>query len=792
MGAWLAWAAVWGEPAGPGDTTVVQVSGLFEPVEILQDPWGVCHIYASREEDLFFAQGWNAARDRLFQLELWRRQATGTLAEVLGRKALDRDIGARLLRFRGDLEEELAHYHPRGGVLIRAFVRGINAYLEEANRNPQALPLEFQLLGIRPGPWSPEIVVSRHNGLFRNTSSEVKFARGLQSLGAEKLQRVVSFQPPEPRLEIEEGVDVSLLSDEVLRLYRASRAPVWFHPEDIADPSLRAPERAETAPPSLGSLLWAGLGSNNWAVGPSRSFTGFPFLANDPHRVQQVPSLRYFVHLVGPGWNVIGGGEPALPGVSIGHNGSGAWGLTIFPIDQEDLYVYDTDPSDPDRYRYRNGWERVTREEVEIPVKGKGPEKVTLRFTRHGPVLYQEPVHHKMYALRAAWLEVGTAPYLASLRMNQAQTWGKFREACRYFLAPSENMVWADRQGTIGWQATGIAPRRPNWDGLLPVPGDGRFEWEGFLPVLELPSLANPAAGYLATANQNNLPAGYPHRVGFQWTEPFRFARLQEVLGTGRLLTLRDMVSLQLDELSLPARQLVPLLQPLSISDSALRRVRDLLLGWDFVLRSESSAAAVYALWERQLRQKVCRLEVGEEAAETWCPEYPIGFLIARLTSPDPLFGRDPLAGRDAVLLQGLQEAVEDLRNRFGNNPQRWRYGDERLHHIRIRHPLSAAVREPIRRRLDLDPLPRGGDRYTVNMTNSADLQASGASFRIVVDLQDWDRSLATNTPGQSGNPDSPHYRDLYPLWGRGQYFPLLYSREKIEAVARARWVLQP
>ena len=307
-------------------------------------------------------------------------------------------------------------------------------------------------------------------------------------------------------------------------------------------------------------------------------------MANDPHRALLLPSLRYWVHLVAPGWNVIGAGEPALPGVSVGHNEHGAWGFTIFPIDQEDLYVYETDPADPSRYRYRGGWETMRTIRETIAVKGAAPAAVDLKFTRHGPVVSEDPAHHRAYSIRAAWLEQGGAPYLASLRLDQAASWAEFREACRFFLVPSENMVWADRDGHIGWQAVGLAPRRQGWTGLLPVPGDGRYEWAGFLPVLELPHLADPPRGWIATANQDNLPRGYPFAVSYQWTEPFRFARIEEVLGSPRRLTMTDSMQLQQDELSLPSRSLVPMLRGLKPVRVDTAGAAERLLAWDFVM----------------------------------------------------------------------------------------------------------------------------------------------------------------------------------------------------------------
>ena len=772
---------------------IISVDGLTGTVEIVRDPWGVSHIYASSEDDLFFSQGFNAARDRLFQLEVWRRAATGTVSEVLGERALHQDIGARLLGFRGDLAGELNHYHPRGAQIVGAFVRGVNAYIDLVEAKPGLLPLEFRLLGIKPGKWTPEVVVSRHNGLFRNAGVEIKLAEWAARIGPERLTDLLSLEPGRLRLQVPEGLRLDLINDSILELYRASRAGFVPRGEDIVDPEwMNTGDSGDSLGESAMDLLERlNLGSNNWVIGPAKTLTRSAIMANDPHRSQQIPSLRYFVHLVGDGWNVIGGGEPALPGVSIGHNDYGAWGLTIFSIDQEDLYVYETDPENPHRYRYRDGWEQMRELEEAIPVKGKEPRRVTLRFTRHGPVLFESVGDHRAYALRAAWLEPGTAPYLPSLRFDQARTWEEFRAASTFFLAPSENMVWADREGNIGWQATGIAPLRPNWSGLLPVPGDGRFEWDGFIPVSELPHRLNPPEGFLSTANQENLPPNYPFQLGLQWSEPFRQARIQEFLGSGRLFSMADMMALQQDDLSLPARWLVPLIENLESSDPAVRAGKGLLLSWDFRLRKGSAAAAIYMVWERKFTERVWELHLPAEIRESF-DSRSLRKAIEWLLAPDAAFGPNPVEARDDLLLECLQSAVADLTKRFGPDPDSWRWGDERLHHIRFEHVLSGAVQDSRRDVLDVGPIPRGGSSTTVNMTNSQDRQESGASFRVIVDLGDWDRSLATNAPGQSGDPDSPHYRDLAQAWADGEYFPLLYSREKIEAVAEAKSVLSP
>ncbi|HET9986568.1 MAG TPA: penicillin acylase family protein [Longimicrobiales bacterium] len=774
----------------------LRVPGLRAPVEIVRDRYGVAHIYAANENDLFFAQGYNAARDRLFQFELWRRQATGTVAEILGPRELDRDIGARLHRFRGDLHKELAHYHPRGEAIVGAFVRGVNAYVREARAHPESLPVEFRLLGIQPEEWTPDVVISRHQGLLGNITSELRIGRAVARLGAEKVKDLGSFGPGDPDLRLDPSIDGAALSADILHLYDAFRAPVRFERSDVVASS-RGDEAAyrrlaAALPPSETEIAASGeaIGSNNWVLAGSKTASGKPLLANDPHRVQQAPSLRYFVHLVAPGWNVIGGGEPVLPGVSIGHNEHGAWGLTVFDLDGEDLYAYETNPANPNQYRYRGAWEDMRIVRDTIRVKGAAPVVVQLRYTRHGPVEYQDTAAHRAWALRAAWLDIGAAPYLASLRMDQATTWEEFRAACAYSRIPGENMIWADRAGNIGWQAVGVAPVRRSWSGLVPVPGDGRFEWDGYLPIPELPHAANPAAGFVATANQDDLPQGYAHRnaVGWEWADPFRFRRITEVLSPGKGFTVQDMARLQHDVLSIPARTLVPLALRLNAAEPGVAAALDSLRRWDFRMDTASVAAGIYGIWERELMEATTAVVVPPDARSLL--RLGTGRMVSLLASPDAHLGASPAAARDSILLRALSRAVAELGQRLGPDSRAWRYGA--YHHALLHHPMSPAVSDDVRRRLDVGPAPRGGNANTPNATGNGDNQTAGASLRMVADLADWERSIATNTPGQSGDPASPHYRDLFPLWASGEYFPLAYGRERVAAVAENRTVLRP
>ncbi len=763
----------------------------------MRDSAGVNHIYAKNEHDLFFAQGYCAARDRLFQFEVWRRQATGTVAEILGPGEFKRDVGARLFAFRGDLDAELNHYHPRGKEIITAFTDGINAYVQQVLRDTSLLPLEFRLLGIQPGLWKPRDVISRHQGLLGNLPEELRYARAIATVGEAKVREVVYFEPGVPDLKIDPSIDKKALFDSILSVYSAFRATLLFKPEHLLTAYRNTRDFVQLAQvdearfEEMMATEKESIGSNNWIVSGARSVSGKPLLANDPHRTIAVPSLRYMVHLNAPGWNVVGGGEPTIPGVSIGHNEHGAWGLTIFNLDGEDLYIYKLNPENKNQYHYQGAWEDMTIVHDTIPVEHEPSRPVQHRYTRHGPVLFLDTVKHLAYAARCAWLDVGAAPYLASLRVDQATTWEEFREACSFSRIPGENMIWADKQGNIGWQAVGVAPVRTNYSGLVPVPGDGRYEWSEYLPIPELPHAFNPEAGYFATANENNVPSDYPHRnaVGWNWADPFRVNRINEVLASREKHSLEDMMQLQADYLSLPARSLVPLLADVQSKDSLTEYLRNQLLSWNLMVEKNSVEAAVYVAWEKKLvanlRQRVIPTE-----GQKFLRSIPLRNVIAWLTTTTgPL--KSPKE-KQALMLTSFEQAINDLKTLVGRDPKAWVYGQQKIHHILIKHPMSNAVDEATRAKLEVGPLPRSGYGATPGMTSNSNNQSSGASFRIVADLSDWDKTMFTNSPGQSGDPRSKYYRNLFRAWAEDRHFPVYFSRDLVNKATQEKLTLLP
>lgn len=734
----------------------LNVHGLQQSVRVQRDRWGVAHIYAQNEHDLFFAQGFVVAQDRLFQMELWKRSGQGRLAEVLGPSAVKRDVSARLLRYRGDMGEEYKSYAPHTRGILEAFTAGINAYIAEIQKpGGIGLPVEFQIAGFKPEQWKPEDCLNRMAAyaMTMNGASELHNAQLVSLLGPEKAAELLELDP-RVKLAPAPGVDFAGLSPKLLENLVGSDARIDFHGAPLE-------------------------GSNNWTVAGALTASGKPLLANDPHRVIAEPSLRYIVHLVAPGWNVIGAGEPGLPGVADGHNEHIAWGFTIFGLDQQDLYVAKLNPADPEQYETGHGWARMEVQTENIAVRGRQPVFATLKFTDHGPVLWDDGKR----ALILHWVgaEPGTAGYLGSLSLDQAASWQDFEEAMARWKVPSENIVYADTRGNIGEHSTGLAPLRKNWTGLLPVPEEGEYEWNGFVPNNELPHSFNPAAGFVATANHKMIPDGYPYAVGFQWPSPERFVRISEVLTDaakgGHKLTLADMENLQNDVTSLPARDLQKLLR--QTKGSVPSDATKMILDWNCVLAADSAAAALYEFWIPELQEALKKLVVPAEAQNS-TPVY-LPRVVQELQHPRAaVFGQSPDAARDALLLDTLKSAEAKAASKLGSNVHAWAWG--KLHQMQFSHSLDES--KDLVRLFDRGPVARPGDNYTVNATGFGGAsfhQMAGASYREIFDLSNWDNGVGVNVPGQSGQPGSVHYDDLLPLWAQGKYFPLSYSKQAVD-----------
>ena len=759
------------------------VAGLQAPAEVLIDFWGVPHIYASSRRDMFFTQGYVVARDRLWQIDFLRKHRLGLLAKDFGASMVERDRAARLFAYRGDVEREWSSYGPEARSDAEAFVAGINAYVGEVRAGKRPLPEEFKLVGTQPDLWQPfDIARVRSHALTRNVGSELKRAQVACAAGlaSDKLRAPLS---PSSSTKVPVGLDPCSIPEDALRDYRTALNEVTLSPDGkVAALDADFNFFAETGDFDRN-------GSNNWAIAPSKTATGRPILANDPHRQYTVPALRYISHINAPGYSAIGANEPFIPGIATGHNDRIAFGYTIFAIDQEDLYVYQTNPANPNQYRYKSGWEdmRVVTETVEV--KGEAPRQVQLKFTRHGPVTYADPNNHRAYAVRSVWSEPGTSAYLASRIYNTGANWKDFGEALSRWATPTLNFVYADTDGNIGWQVAGLAPVRPNWDGLMPVPGDGRYEWSGFQPLDKLPSQLNPATGFVATANEMNMPSDYPsaqRKLGFEWADGSRAKRIKSVLASKAKLTLQDSMALQMDDHNALAERLVALLAGVSPTDSSLKAAVTLLQDWDKKDSRDSAAAALYQVWtSRHLGRTV--VEAAAPKAGAIIGSGNLGGVVNHLET-----ARDR-AQRERLLLTSLDAAVKDVERLLGPDMSQWAWG--KIHRANFQHPFAAMGSPMSREQFSIGSLALGGsgqsphaasyDSRTFNVT-------AGASWRMVLDVGEWDNSRAINTPGQSGDPHSPHYRDLFPLWAEGQYIPLLFSRPAVESATDLRMSLSP
>ncbi|HYU78542.1 MAG TPA: penicillin acylase family protein [Vicinamibacterales bacterium] len=778
------------------------VFGLHDSVEVLRDRWGVPHIFAKNTPDLFFAQGYVVAQDRMWQLEMWRRNGEGKLAEVLGPDYVTRDKFARLIAFRGNWDEEFNKYHPQGRTIFESFARGVNAAIQKT-LDENKVPVEFQIMGFRPQPvWTAQTLLTRMPGwtLSRNASSEIQRALDVKAMGIAKVLELKPTDPEKPFV-VPDGLDLADIDAGILAVTRDANNIRWnLTPQNVAKPTA-------SATPGSGPRGWfvspnpwlpdPDLGSNNWVVGGSKSVTGMPLIANDPHREVVNPALRYVVHLNAPDWNVIGATEPGLPGVSIGHNDRLAWGFTILGMDQQDVYVEETDPENVNRYRADGQWRDMDVAKELIWVRGQSePVRLDVKLTRHGPVLHENAARHRAYALRWVGAEPGGAGYLGSLNVLQTKNWKEFNDALpKAWYIPSHSLVYADVDGNFGYIGVAQTPIRKNWDGLMPVPGkDSRYEWAGYVPFDKLPKQLNGAAGFYNSSNNDVVPKIIPRYsipLGYEYSAPYRYERVHEVLSEKRKFSVPDMQRLQQDTLSLPARALVPLLKAVTVSDPAAQDARKRLLEWNFVLDRESVAASIYEFWVLKLGPLAFAPRLPDKPGAS-VRDYDMRRVIAWMQKPDRAYGSDPAAGRNRILSQALEQAVADLRKKFGDNMDAWKWGD--IHTTDFVHPLAGS--EATKSIFRVDPVRRGGDAFTVmaasSPTETSTKQTSGASFVFVMDTKDWDNSTGLNAPGNSAQPLSDHYKDLLPYWGDGKYFPLAFSRKKVEEVTAHRLVLQP
>jgi len=770
---------------------------LHEPVEIVTDRYGVPHIYAHNEDDLYLAQGYVHAQYRLWQMELNRRIGSGRLAEVFGEVALEADRFARRLGLHRAAAAAARTLPPHASRILDAYARGVNAFISSHRTN---LPVEFTLLRINPTPWQPAdtILWSKMMGwnLGGNWETEVVRARLVAKLGPARAARLEAGYDPSHPLIIPPGVAYSGANLGMLEEYAALKQLSGF------------------------GLLGA---SNNWVVDGSMTTTGKPIVCNDPHLGQTIPSIWFECHLVAGDIDVVGASFPGSPFVIIGHNRYVAWGVTNAISDVEDLYIEKFHPQNPHQYEFMGRWEEAQVVREEIKVKGrKEPVIEEVRVTRHGPILTtikgsthgQDGAQPEELPLALRWVGMEQNDVVTALaKMAMATNVDEFREALRYWDVPAQNFVFADVHGNIGYVMAGAIPTRAKGQALLPSPGwTGAYEWTGLIPFEELPQITNPPQHFIVTANNRAVDDAYPHYITHEWLNGYRAARIRDLLTSKGKLSLSDMATIQADQYSLPAEQIVPHMLSVAARTRLAVQAQDILRTWNYQLSPESAGAAIYTTFLRKLERLVFSAVLGDD--DTLLQSYlGVGttilavmngyasrsrpLLIRLLNERDDSWFAESVVpdgprSWTTALLHAFEAALDELREKLGNDPARWQYG--KIHRVTFGHVLGAV--KPLEKIFNRGPYPAGGDIDTINMgavvPNQPETVVTVPSFRQIANLADLAASLSMHAPGQSGHPSSKHYDDFIKPWRNVEYHPMLFDHEMIDENAEGKLTMRP
>ena len=763
----------------PQTEGTLTLSNLTAPVEVLRDRWGIPHIYAKDQADLFFALGFVHAQDRLFQMELNRRTAAGRLSELFGKLALDTDRTVRTFGFNRLGRTDYAQACNELCFILEAYSDGVNAFLEHPKRK---LPIEFTLLNHKPEPWKPEDSMSFGRVMIWQLShdwqSEIIRAEIAEKVGEERASELEIHYPAGNPPTLPEGIQFNAIDpDGLLR-----RIP--------------------------GPFLDRGLGSNTWGIAPNRSETGHAVLCNDMHLGISLPSLWYEVHLNAPDYHVTGVSLPGIPMVMVGHNERIAWGMTLAFTDAEDLFIERMDSQDPPRYLFQDEWRET--EIIEEPIKIKGVkepyiEKVVI--THHGPII-SNVVGYPAQKVAVQSMALQPVPAIEGwYRLNTARGWDDFVDAMHLIEAPQLNVAYADVDDNIGFWVTGKTPVRGAGDGRVPAQGwSGEYEWTGEIPFEEMPHALNPAEGYLVNCNNKIVTDDYPYFLGYDFMNGYRARRLRELIEDRPLLSMRDHKNMQMDLFCIPGLELVARLGEISDPDHDLQPALRWLREWDGTLTPDSIGGTIYEVLRYTLVRNLLVPGLGENLTSR-----VMGAGFHPLLAPtNEFFGHDTVTllrlldnpeswwvqqagGRDSLISHSLKQSVGWLRETLGTDDSQWEWG--RIHRIGFEHPMS--LQKPFDQVFDRGPFPIGGNTDTLCQVAKHGMDVNdnhcvAPSFRQIIDMGDLTRSVAIHPPGQSGNLVSPHYDDLIGLWLNGEYHPMLWSRQQVEDGMEAKLVLEP
>jgi penicillin amidase len=740
----------------PKQRGTIGLGGLDGRVRVRRDRWGVPHIEAEAARDLYFAQGFVHAQDRLWQMDFYRRAAEGRIAEMAGAEGLPVDRLMRTLGIRRVAEREEEALDPELRALLERFCEGVNAAAAEAT----ALPFEMQLLRLDFAPWRPLDILSLGKllafGLSTNWERELLRADMVRALGPELTARLDPAYP--------------------------AGNPV-VNQEAWSGDGLAIVEQIDAVRRSMGLAAEAS-GSNNWAVSGARSATGSPLIAGDPHLPPSMPGIWYQVSLRHGGRFVRGASLPGIPGVQYGQNNDVCWTFTNVMADVQDLFV---ERIEGDSYLFEDEWRPLQTVREEIRVKGREePELLDVRVTRHGPIVNAALGADDAEPLALSWVALSEpSAYAGLFEQQEIRSGPELVAELAGHTSPPLNLIWADRHGSIGYKLIGRLPRRRGNCPDLPKPGwSGEFEWEGTVPYDELPETIDPQSGFLVTANNRIVGDEYPHHITSEWLDGFRAKRIEQLLEEREHHDVESFEAMQSDHLSLPgieaARRLGQLRPRGQRELSAVERLRS----WDGRLDPGTIAGTIYQAFLLRLARAVARAAIGDrDLCERWLDRADNGFM-PHVTSPwrwhSHLMslweeGDEELIGRpwEGLVLEALAGALDDLEERFGPDPEGWRWGQ--VHEMEFPHPLGDA--NPLLRRLLNRRLRAGGAQETVSQIaydpNDPYRAVWAPSWRMVADPADPDRSRWQMFTGQSGHPASPHYDDLQADWLEGRTQPM-------------------
>ena len=765
----------------------IELPGLSSPVTVKYDAFAVPHVYAENVQDLFYATGYLMASERMFQMDMVNRAAQGRLSELNARlMASDRYL--RTWGFYAIAERMLAATDPESLQYLQWSCDGINAWIEEHDGR---LPIEFRLAGIKPLPWTPQTVAA-YARLLAHELQSAYLAEVVQSLAAGKLgSSLMAGLPPE----------------------EASGLPARDrnHPRQALEYFFAIGREVREV---LGTTSGT-IGSNNWVVSGSRTESGLPLLANDPHLGFTQPGKWMEMHLVGGPFNVRGLFLPGVPMAILGNNAHIAWGVTNLMTDDIDFFVEEVNPDDPGQYRHKGSWRNFINREETLRPKGGDPVNFTVRKTVHGVIISDlHPLlkeSNQPVAMRWSGQDVSDI-LRAFTQVNLAENWDQFSDALQTFGVPGQNFVYADRQGNIGWRPVVHLPIRKEADRLLLRDGaSGEWDWQGYVPFAEMPYLYNPPEGFIATANNNTVGENFAPYVSRYWADPSRINRIRELLQAREKHSPASLAEIQTDILSDFARQITPYLvgafSTMSPADKLAAEAVSLLDRWDFTMRADAPEPAIFQAWVIALAKGVFNDELA--AIKPSLPEaylnasYIVRRNLRRLMdeADSPWFDNrntEVREDRDTIIRQTLYAALAALKQDLGNNLAHWEWG--RLHTLTHPHDLSGDEKfggflnwwlE-----LDVGPFPAAGAATTVNALANSMLSpyaiSSGPSFRTIIDLSDLDNSRIILPAGQSGNSLDPHYRDQAALYNRGEYRPVAFSPEAVDRATVSTLILRP